>query len=213
MSDVDTGNRRDAILDIAMDLASSEGLEGLTIGKLAGLAGMSKSGLFAHFGSKEDLQLATVHHAQKEFRERVWRRVAEVEPGIVRLRFMARCWLEYIEDCGLQGGCFFAAASAEFDGRPGGIRDRLVKLIGSWVGYLEQGVTEAIELGHLGAEVRPAQLTFEIHALVQESNLYRELFGRGDAFAMARDAIDVRLMAASTDAGQALLSREMKTTK
>lgn len=204
-----TQNRRDSILDLAMDVASSEGLEGLTIGRLAKLADMSKSGLFAHFGSKEDLQLATVHHAKKVFREQVWHQVSDVDAGILRLRFMLRRWIDYIDGCGLQGGCFFAAAAAEFDGRPGGVRDRLVKMIKSWVTYLEEEVGNAIELSQIQGDADPARITFELHALVQEANLYRQLFDRRDAFDLARASVDARLLSASTESGRSLLQLEI----
>jgi AcrR family transcriptional regulator len=201
--------RRDAILSLAMDVASSEGLEGLTIGRLSKLAGMSKSGLFAHFGSKEDLQLATVDHAKRIFRERVWHRASEVEPGIVRLRHMLRCWTDYIEGCGLRGGCFFAASGAEFDGRPGEVRDQLIRLIGSWIGYLEHETEAAMDLGHFDFQMNPERLTFELHAQVQEANLYRQLFGKEGAFDFARQSIDERLLSVATNSGKELLELYM----
>src|ERR687891_743618 len=113
------GNRtRDAILGRAMDLASLEGLEGLTIGRLATQLSMSKSGLFAHFGSKEDLQLATIETARTRFIDQVIRPAFEAEHGLPRLWNLCDSWIGHVEDEVFSGGCFFAAAASEFDGRP-----------------------------------------------------------------------------------------------
>lgn len=193
--------KRMAILDLSVDLASLEGLEGLTIGRLSKLMGMSKSGLFAHFGSKEDLQVATVRHAQDQFREHVWDRVDEVEAGISRLRFMLHTWIEHIEYGGLRGGCFFSGASTEFDGRPGEVRDRLATLIRSWVGYLEKEISEAQSIGEVTDTVAAELLAFQLHAYVQEANLYRQLFQKENAFDLARASIDEKLFAVATALG------------
>ena len=199
--------KRDQILELAMDVASSDGLEGLTIGSLSKLAGMSKSGLFAHFGAKEELQIATVCYAQEHFKENVWDRVQDVRPGIVRLRFMLFTWIHYIENNGLRGGCFFSAAAAEFDGRPGEVRDRIAVLTQKWIKYLEQEISVAQEMGQIVADENPERLTFSLHALVQEANLYRQLFGRGDAFDLARATIEERVTLIETKKGRAQLER------
>lgn len=201
----DTTARREHILDLAMDEASASGLEGLTIGRLSTLADMSKSGLFAHFGSKEELQVATIEHAQQRFRERVWDRVDDTAPGVLRLRAMVRQWIDHIETDHLRGGCFFAAASAEFDGRPGGVREHIMKLVRSWVHYLEREVEVARKTGQLLTIVKPDLLAFDLHASVQEANLYRQLFEREDAFDLARLAVDAKLVSACTAEGRALM--------
>ena len=113
---------REAILKTAVDVASAEGLEGLTIGRLAAELEMSKSGLFAHFGSKEELQLATIGAAREIFVDEVVRPAFENDPGLSRLWALLDSWLRYAEAGIFKGGCFFAAASAEFDGRPGPVR-------------------------------------------------------------------------------------------
>src|ERR687891_926671 len=120
------GNRtRDAILGRAMDLASLEGLEGLTIGRLALELSMSKSGLFAHFGSKEELQVATVEAARAIFIREVIKPAFESTEGLQRLWKLCDIWLSYVQSGVFRGGCFFAAAAAEFDSRPGPVRDRI----------------------------------------------------------------------------------------
>lgn len=169
---------RAAILALAVDLASVEGLEGLTIGRLAAELGMSKSGLFAHFGSKEDLQLATVEAARAIFVEEVVRPALRMPRGLPRLRALCESWLSYMRRGVFPGGCFFAAASAEFDSRPGPVRDRIAAVMEDWLGMLERASREAQELGHLRPGTDPAQLAFEVNALAMGANwayqLYRE---------------------------------------
>src|SRR5215210_8030426 len=140
---------RQAILDTAVALATLEGLEPLSIGRLAEATGMSKSGLFAHFGSKEELQLATVDHAASLF-------VAEViEPARGAPKGLARVWalcdhmIDYAERQVFPGGCFFAATSFEFNNRAGPVRDRIAEMIRSWLSYLEHAVEHAQETGEL----------------------------------------------------------------
>src|SRR5258705_6429601 len=120
---------RRAILEEAVHLASAQGLEGLTIGRLASETGMSKSGLFAHFGSKEDLQLATVEAARSIFIEAVIRPAFEAKKGVARLRSLCEIWFEYANSHVFRGGCFFAAASAEFDSRQGRVKDRIAEIM------------------------------------------------------------------------------------
>src|SRR5246127_342650 len=117
---------RESILRVAVDIASVEGLQGLTIGRLAEELEMSKSGLFAHFGSKEELQLATVEAARQRFVDEMFRPALRAPRGYPRLLAICRSWLDYIKRGVFPGGCFFAAASFEFDGRPGPIRDAVV---------------------------------------------------------------------------------------
>ena len=124
---------RQSILDRAVDLASIEGLGGLTIGRLAEELGMSKSGLFAHFGSKEELQLATIESARERFIEHAFRPALKAERGYPRLMAIARAWLAYVKREVFPGGCFFAAASFEFDGRPGLVRDAIASMMNTWI--------------------------------------------------------------------------------
>src|SRR5215208_7625956 len=128
---------RRAILTAAVNVASVEGLGGLSIGRLATELQMSKSGLFAHFGSKEELQISTVRAAAAIFLQQVVRPAEErFEPGIARLQAALDNWLDYMERGTFAGGCFFSAAKVEMDGRPGPVREVVAAQIGSWAGLL-----------------------------------------------------------------------------
>jgi AcrR family transcriptional regulator len=177
---------RDAILDRAVDLASTEGLEGLTIGRLATDLQMSKSGLFGHFGSKEELQLASIEVASTRFVAEVIQPTLAEPEGAPRLRALARSYLDYLERGVFAGGCFFAAASIEFDDRPGPVGDRIRDAIAAWMGYLEGQARAA------GAD-DPKLLAFEFHALAQGANSAFRLFGDPRAFERARKAIEAVL--------------------
>ncbi|MEP4077834.1 TetR/AcrR family transcriptional regulator [Haloferula sp.] len=184
---------RSGILDHAVDVASAEGLEGLTIGRLAKDLSMSKSGLFGHFGSKEELQLATIETARDVFIAKIIQPTIEVEAGLVRLKAMMSHWVAYVESRVFRGGCFFAAASAEFDGRPGPVRDQIAMLTKAWVDALEEETREAQRRDELPTELEPRQLVFELHAYVQEANWAHQLLDDPQAFDLARRAIDGRL--------------------
>jgi AcrR family transcriptional regulator len=190
---------RATILRAAVDLASIEGLEGLTIGRLATELNMSKSGLFAHFGSKEELQLATIDAAREIFIEEVVRpAAAEGPPGLGGIWRLCDRWIEYAQRGVFSGGCFFAAASSEFDGRPGPVRDRIAEVMRQWLGKLEVGVREAQEAGHLDAALDPRQLAFEFHSHGLGANWAFQLYGDLKAFSRAREAIRDRLRSAAT---------------
>lgn len=179
---------RRAILRKAVNIASIEGLEGLTIGKLASALRISKSGLFAHFGSKEDLQCAAVDEAREIFVERVVRPANQYQ-GLKRLRALCENWIEYGEQRVFPGGCFFSAASLEFDDRPGRVREKIVGLMRKWLGILELAAADAQQAGEIngGADVR--QLAFEIQALAMGANWSSRLFRDPSAFRAARKAI------------------------
>lgn len=196
---------RQAILEAAVDLASVEGLEGLTIGRLAAALSMSKSGLFAHFGSKEELQLATVEAARAVFIREVIRPAFEAARGLPRLWSLCDIWLSYVQGGVFRGGCFFAAASAEFDSRPGPVRDRIAAIMKEWLDMLHRAVVEAQAAGQLDREVAPAQLAFEFNSLEIGANWAFQLQGDRQAFARAREAILERLRRHSTPGGAALL--------
>jgi len=165
-----------------VDLASTEGLEGLTIGRLARELEMSKSGLFGHFGSKEELQLATIDAAQRRFVRAVVE-PALVEPeGTPRLRALCDRFITYLEDRVFEGGCFWGATMAEFDGRPGPVRDRIRERVAAWLSELERQAEIA------GAE-DPKQLAFELQALGQGANSSFQLFGDRSAFEHSRRAM------------------------
>jgi AcrR family transcriptional regulator len=177
---------REAILERAVDLASTEGLEGLTIGRLATELDMSKSGLFGHFGSKEELQLATTEVASRRFITEVIEPASSHPEGAARLRALGESHLDYLERGVFAGGCFFAAASIEFDDRPGPVRDRVRDTVAAWIGYLETQAEVA------GAD-DPKLVAFELYALAQGANSAFRLFGDPEAFARARRAIDALL--------------------
>jgi AcrR family transcriptional regulator len=187
-----TKTRHD-ILNVAMDIASAEGLEGLSIGRLATELDMSKTGIFAHFGSKEALQLATVDAAKQVFVKEVVQPAVATARGLTRLRAMLDSWLGYVERIVFRGGCFFAAASAEFDSRPGRIRNQIAALTKSWLKAIEEEVSFAQSVGQITATVDAAQLAFELHSYVQEANWAFNLFSDRSAFRRARRAIDGRL--------------------
>ncbi len=184
-----TVGTRDAILHRAVDLASTQGLEGLTIGRLAGELEMSKSGLFGHFGSKQELQLATIDAAERRFVQAVVEPTLGEPEGAPRLRALCDRFLVYLEGRVFPGGCFWAATAAEFDGRPGPVRDRVREGIGAWLAALERQA-------ELAGAADPAQLAFELQALAQGANSSYQLFGDRRAFDQARRAIEPLLPAA-----------------
>jgi AcrR family transcriptional regulator len=186
---------RRQILDLAVDLASVEGLEGLSMGGLAAKLKMSKSGLFASFGSKQGLQLATIEHARQIFIDAVVRKAIIAPRGLPRLWALCDAWLDYASRMVFRGGCFFAATTAEFDSHPGPIRDRLAVLMSEWLTTIAVAVGKAQQAKHLRADVDPAQLAFEIHALLLGANWAFQLHGDAKAFHRARAAIRDRLTA------------------
>jgi AcrR family transcriptional regulator len=184
---------RQGILERAVDLASLEGLEGLTIGRLAQDLKMSKSGLFAHFGSKEELQLATLEAAGRRFMEEVFRPALRAERGYPRLIALCRNWLDYVRRGVFPGGCFFAAASFEFDGRRGPVRDAVGAAMDDWIGALEKAIRMAQEEGHLGPEVEAAQLAFELNSIFFGANFAYQLRNDPAALRHAARAIEERI--------------------
>jgi AcrR family transcriptional regulator len=197
---------RRAILGAAVNLASVEGLEGLSIGRLATELEMSKSGLFAHFGSKEELQVATVRAAAAIFAQDVVIPAQEqFEPGIARLQGMLDKWLDYMERGTFAGGCFFAAATIEMDGRPGPVRDCVAQQMTRWGSTLADHAREAIERGELQPDTEPEQLAFELDALGTAVNSGFQLHDNAQVFERGHRAIRRRLEADATDAGRAAL--------
>jgi len=197
---------RQMILKRALDVASCEGLEGLTIGRLAQELDMSKSGLFAHFGSKEALQLATVEAAARKFEQEVLGPVADTEPGLRRLVAGLDAWISHIEESDYPGGCFFAAAAAEFDDRPGLVRDRIAKLSGTWLEWIEKEAHLSKRLGQIKPDADTKQLVFELHAFVQEANWTRQLLGKKEAFGRSRLAVRERLARSATAEGSRIIT-------
>ncbi len=182
-----------AILDTSAALASEHGLESLSIGGLATKTGMSKSGLFAHFGSKEELQLATIDHAAAIFGREVIVRGRSAPRGVARIWALLDGFLDYIEREVFAGGCFFATTSSEFQDRPGPVRDRIGEQIGRWRSYLERAVEQAQELGELDPELDPRRIAFELNAFVQSAKSQHVFFGDARVFSDARAAVRDRL--------------------
>ena len=181
------------ILDAAARLATLEGLEGLSIGRLAGEIGMSKSGLYAHFDSKQELQLATVGAAEDVFTAEVVAPAMEVPEGLERLNTLCEGFLSYVKRGVFPGGCFFASTAAEWDTRRGPIRDRVRTVLAGWTQLLEANVREGQQRGDLARDIDIGQLAFELNALLHEANGHYLLFRDTAALDRARTAIDNRL--------------------
>src|SRR6266566_2972743 len=158
---------------------------------------MRETGIFAHFGSKERLQLATVETANQIFMEKVVQPALKSARGLPRLKAMLEHWLGYVERIVFRGGCFFAAASAEFDSRPGKVRDDIASLSKAWLDALQGEIAFARKRKEIKASVVPSQLAFELHAYVQEANWAFKLFDEKSAFLRARRAISDRLAESS----------------
>jgi AcrR family transcriptional regulator len=177
---------REAILARAVDIASAQGLEGLTVGSLAEQLGMSKSGLFAHFGSKEELQLATVEAARLVFIDRVTLPAIAAPKGMPRLWALIDRWLVLVEKRVFEGGCFFTAASFEFDGRRGVVRDRIAEIMHEWIRCITSSVQKAQEAGHLDPKLDPTRLAFEFHAIAIGAHWAHQLLEDKQAYSRAR---------------------------
>jgi AcrR family transcriptional regulator len=189
---------RSAILDEATRLATIEGIGGLSIARLAEAVGMSKSGVFAHFGSKEELQLATVEAAESLFAERVIAPSMDAPAPLGRLRLLAEGYLDYLEAETFPGGCFFASALCEMDMRPGPVRDRLVALHDDWLARLEGAVLDAQRDHAIDAAEDAAQLAFEIDAVLLLANVQHVVASASKPIERARRAINCRLAHAVT---------------
>lgn len=161
---------RAAILERAVDVASIVGLEGLTIGHLAEDLRMSKAGVLGHFGTKEALQLAALSEAIDVFRRAVWLPAVDLQPGLPRLVAICDSWIAYLAGNTFPGGCFLTAASCEFDGRPGLVRDAVAEALTRWQRRLEHEATAAIDADELSADANPTQVAFELNALAMGAN-------------------------------------------
>lgn len=192
---------RSAILDAAARLATVEGLGGLSIAGLADAVGMSKSGLFAHFGSKEELQLATVETASAIFAARVVEPAMTASRGIERLRRLADGYLAYVQADTFPGGCFFASALAEVDMQPGAVRDRLASFLADWLNRLEIAARDAQADGAIDPAEDPAQIAFEVEASLLLANNQYVITRSPEPIDRARRAIDRRLAAAAPAGG------------
>ncbi|HET7567933.1 MAG TPA: TetR/AcrR family transcriptional regulator [Gaiellaceae bacterium] len=187
---------RRTILEAAAKLASVEGLDGLSIGRLADEVGMSKSGLYAHFRSKTGLQLATIGAADEIFRREVVEPGQAAPPGTARVVALCEAFLSHVERGVFPGGCFFTAAASELSVRPGAVRDRVVEWVGGWLGTIQAAVAEAQERGEIRKQADAAQIAFEANALIVTANIAFLLFGDPAVLERARRGVRDRLAAA-----------------
>jgi AcrR family transcriptional regulator len=156
---------RAVILEAALGQASHMGLEGLSIGALAELTQMSKSGVFAHFGSREELQIAVIREYHARFEEEVFVPAGRAPRGLPRLRALFDHWVRRVS-VELDSGCIYISGAVEFDDRPGPVRDALASMVRSWQAALEHAISLAIEAGHLRADTDTLQMLFEVHGLI-----------------------------------------------
>lgn len=184
---------RDRILGLAVREVSVAGLEGLSIGGLARAADMSKSGIFAHFGSKEDLQVAVMEAARADFVDSVFRPAVKVERGEPRLRALFDGWLDWEAGERHPGGCPIFAAALEFDDRPGPVRDEVARILDEALRMLERAAELATDRSHFRPGTDPSQVAFELHGLLMSYHLQHRLLGRDDARDRAREAFDAVL--------------------
>ncbi|HJQ42400.1 MAG TPA: TetR/AcrR family transcriptional regulator [Jatrophihabitantaceae bacterium] len=190
---------RTAVLDAAVAAASVSGLDAMSLGQLANSLGVSKSGLFAHWTDKEQLQLAVVDHARQQWTERI------VEPALRRPRGLPRLWamhelrMAFYTDGVLPGGCFFAAVGPEFDDRPGLVRQRIADAMNAYNGLLVTLAQKAVEVGHLRPDVDPELLAFEMQACDDAVIRHSRLLGSERAIELSRRAVLDRLRSLATD--------------
>lgn len=188
-SAAEASQTRDAIVARAVELASTHGLEGVTIGRLAEDLELSKAGVLNHFKSKELLQLAAVQAARDRFVGDVWRRASELPPGLGRLVGLCDAWIAHIAGDLYPGGCFWSAASFEFDGRPGLVRNAIAEMQLQWSEALTEEVRTAIALGEIPRDADVAQVVFELRAVALGLNQSLQLHGDADAVRRARRAM------------------------
>ncbi len=187
---------RQAILDRAWFVASAVGLEGVTIGRLSDELELSKSGLFAHFRSKEALQVQTLEHAAAMFVERVLKPALAAPRGEPRVRALFDRWLAWAVEGTLPGGCLFVAAATEYDDRPGPVREHLVKTQRDWLDTLAQAFRIGVAEGHFRRDADPEQLAHEMYSVMLGWHHAARLMADPKAGERARRAFDTLLAAA-----------------
>jgi AcrR family transcriptional regulator len=180
---------RAAILEAALGLASHMGLEGLSIGALAEVTHMSKSGVFAHFGSREELQISVVREYHAKFEEEVFYPAMQEPRGLPRLTALFDRWVRRVS-VEIDSGCIYISGAVEFDDRPGPVRDALVRMVQTWQDALERAIRIAIEEGHLKPDTDPAQMLFEVHGLILALHHDARFLRHPGAIERARAAFD-----------------------
>jgi AcrR family transcriptional regulator len=184
---------RTAVLERSVQLASLYGLEGLTIGDLAADLGLPKSSVHALFGSKEELQLATLAAARRMLVELVVVPSLAHDEGLARLRAIGQAWFDYLSGETFAGGCFLCSASAEMDGRPGPVRDAVEAAMREWLKVLEENIDAAQRAGHLHGDADPRAAAFRLNALGMAANWQKQLLGDESGIGYARSAWDDEL--------------------
>lgn len=197
---------RAAILEAALGLASQIGLEGLSIGALAEVTRMSKSGVFAHFGSREELQISVVREYHTKFEEEVFYPSLQEPRGLPRLRTLFDRWVRRVA-VEIDSGCIYISGAVEFDDRPGPVRDALVAMVQTWQDALERAILIGIEEGHLRADTDPKQLLFEVHGLILALHHDARFLRHPGAVERARLAFDRLLAFYAAEPAQASRAR------
>ena len=193
---------RAAILDAALGLASSMGLEGLSIGALAEVTQMSKSGVFAHFGSREELQISVIREYHTKFEEEVFFPAMREARGLPRLKALFERWVRRVS-AELDSGCIYISGAVEFYDRPGPVRDALATMVRAWHAALEKAIRLSIEEGHLRADTDPLQMLFEIHGMILAVHHDARFLKLPGAIDRARNAFERVIAHYATPAGEA----------
>jgi len=191
---------RAAILDAALGLASQMGLEGLSIGALAEVTQMSKSGVFAHFGSREELQISVIREYHARFEDEVFFPAITEPRGVPRLRALVERWLRRVS-VEVDSGCIYISGAVEFDDRPGPVRDALASMVLAWHAALARAIRLAIEVGHLRPDTDPDQMLFELHGLILALHHDARFLRSPGALDRARTGVDRVLSNCSTAVG------------
>jgi AcrR family transcriptional regulator len=197
---------RERILDAALEAASRAGLEGLTIGLLADALGMSKSGVFAHFGSREELQIAVIDEYARRFMDAVFHPAIRLPRGLPRLQAMFENWLYRVQHVEIPNGCVFISGAVEFDDKEGPVRDRMVVVNRGWQREMQTAARQAIAEGHLRADCEPEQLVFELYGFMLSLHHDARLLREPRAAQRARVSFIRAIQAYGTPAGVALLA-------
>jgi AcrR family transcriptional regulator len=203
---------RAAILEAALGLASNMGLEGLSIGTLAEVTQMSKSGVFAHFGSREELQISVVREYHAKFEEEVFFPAMSEARGLPRLKALFERWVRRVS-VELDSGCIYISGAVEFDDRPGPVRDALVSMVQAWQSALERAVRIAVEEGHLKPDTDPLQLVFEVHGLILALHHDARFLRSAGALERVRTAFERLVVHYATPDGQQLFDGASRLAK
>jgi AcrR family transcriptional regulator len=202
---------RAAILDAALSLASHMGLEGLSIGALAEITGMSKSGVFAHFGSREELQISVIREYHNRFEDEVFVPAIREQRGLPRFVTMFERWVRRVS-VEIDSGCLYISGAVEFDDRPGPVRDALAAMVRAWQLALERAIHMAIEEGHLKRDTDAAQMLFEVHGLILALHHDARFLRNPDVLSRARASFERVVRHYATPAGLELISPSRSAT-